>query len=454
MDPARVLDDRYELIELVGSGGMAEVWRARDRRLERDVAVKLLPGAASKDASKRRRIEREARALAATSHPNIVSVYDYGEETGGSDDVLPFIVMELVDGPDLHRYLSERGPFQIDAAVDTMRGVLGAVELAHKSGIVHGDLKPANVFMGTHGPKVGDFGVARILEQETGATTVAATPTFAAPEVLKGERPTVSSDVYSAACLTFELLTGRAPYTGSNAWEITQKHIEAPVPSVRSFRSDVPAEMDKAIQRAMDKNPRRRYSTAAEFAEALGAGAVVMAAPSATVPVAAGAPVDPTATQVITGRRRPDAARAALFGPFAGWGNRARGRIPKTPRSRAVLAALLCLVLLVAFLVTRDPGMEPVAVPNMTGKKVSDAAAALRLKGFKVDDVAYRPVASGEPNRVLETIPAAKEMVEPGAEVHIIASALVRTPAPVVTPRTPSGAGKGGGGGKRKHKGD
>ena len=307
----RVLDDRYELIELVGTGGMAEVWKAHDRRLGRDVAVKILAGPATNDESRRRRIEREAKALAATNHPNIVAVYDYGEEEASPDgECLPYIVMELVDGPDLGRYVAEHGPLPVDETREIMSGVLAAVERAHVSGVVHGDLKPANVFIGPHGPKVGDFGVARILGQETGTTTVAATPTFAAPEVLRGERATPASDVYSAACLTYELLAGRAPYEGASGWEVAQKHFESPPPHVRRVRPDVPSDLDAAIYRGMEKRERKRFASAADFGDAIG---------TAVVRRRAGP------------RRRPDRARDAR----AGWTSRRnRGHLRASSRSR------------------------------------------------------------------------------------------------------------------------
>jgi serine/threonine-protein kinase len=445
----RVLDDRYELIELVGSGGMAEVWKARDQRLGRDVAVKILAGPAASDESRRRKIEREARALAATTHPNIVEVYDYGEEPAGDSECLPYIVMELVDGPDLGRYVAERGPLPVDEAREIMSGVLAAVERAHASGVVHGDLKPGNVFIGSHGPKVGDFGVARILGQETGTTTVAATPTFAAPEVLRGERASPASDVYSAACLTYELLTGRAPYDGASGWEVAQKHFESPPPHVRRIRPDVPGDLDAAIYRGMEKRERKRFASAAQFGEAIGTVVPTIApappplpADDRTVPVTstpAGRP-NATATEVISSPRI-DPARAALFGPFARvaswWASRERrerqGR-SASGRWSPLLAGLVAvvLVLLLGSVLLRERGPAQVAVPDVTGEKLSDARAALRAAGFKVD-VSYRPVTEGEAGRVLDTIPASQELADAGTDVHVIASAFATTPQPVVT---------------------
>jgi serine/threonine-protein kinase len=362
--------------------------------------------------------------------------------------------MELVDGPDLGRYVADRGPLPVDEARGIMSGVLAAVERAHASGVVHGDLKPANVFIGSHGPKVGDFGVARILGQETGTTTVAATPTFAAPEVLRGERASPASDVYSAACLTYELLTGRAPYEGANGWEVAQKHLEAPPPRVRKVRPDVPGDLDAAIYRGMEKRQGKRFASAALFAGAIGtAEPSVVAAPAPsdnlTVPVSATPAARKDSTEVISGPRA-DPARAALLGPLAGvasWWESRRGRgrehtkgrdqirnRPAAGRWAPLLAGLVAVVLLLllASALLRDRGPTQLAVPDVTGKKLVDARAALREKGLTVD-VSYRPITEGEAGRVLETIPASDEFVDEGSKVHVIAGAFATTPAPVVT---------------------
>lgn len=458
----RVLDDRYELVELIGSGGMAEVWRANDRRLNRDVAVKVLSGAAGRDASRRKYIEREARALAAANHPNIVAVYDYGEASqDGDEDVVPYIVMELVDGPDLQRYVRERGPLPVDEVRTMLRGVLDGVERAHDVGVVHGDLKSGNVFVGSHGPKVGDFGVARILGQETGTTTVAATPTYAAPEVLRGDRATPASDVYSAACLAFELLTGHPPYEGANGWEIAQKHLESPTPRLRPLRSDIPSDLEGAITRAMEKDPRRRFPSAGAFAAAVDGAdddrpTAAVAAPVAVPPTAATVPVEGSPhrthpTETIAGRG-PDVARLAVFGPFAAaWDKlsawrRARATETDSARRGWLIAASVALLLLLGLLaLSRDRGPQPVVVPDLAGEKVLEASAELRTRGFDVGGVSYRPVTEAKAGLVLATIPAADELVEPGSSVHLIVSALAATPEPVVEERGEGDDGRGKG---------
>lgn len=432
---SRVLDGRFELTALVGSGGMAEVWRARDNRLGRDVAVKILSGPSAREESMRRRIEREARALAAINHQNIISVYDYGEGEGPAGDVQPYIVMELVNGPDLHQYLQANGPLAVDEVRGVMRALLSAVDAAHTAGVVHGDLKPANVIFGADGPKVGDFGVARILAAETGNTTVAATPSFAAPEVLRGSRPGPASDIYSAACMAFEMLTGRPPYEGANSWEVAARHLEDPVPSVRDVNPDVPYDFAEVLRRAMAKNARRRFDSPAAFAEAL--SGTTTAETVAVPPLRTGTAAVDEGTEVLADR--PDLVGAAVLGPFAGLGRRAvaRAREVRSRLGRApflLIVTLLVLLPLLVALMLRDPGPEFREVPDVREMSSAAAGAQLRTAGFRVD-VSFRAVTSGEPDVVLETIPGSGAQAEVGSEIHVIASALVRTPEPVTEER-------------------
>ncbi|HYZ91888.1 MAG TPA: protein kinase [Actinomycetota bacterium] len=421
MNDAQLLDGRYRLGEVIGSGGMAEVRRATDEKLGRAVAVKLLSGPAARDKSMRKRIEREARALASLSHPNIVGVYDYGEAAGPSEQVQPYLVMELIEGPDLHRHVQAKGPLPVGDAVAMLHGILSAVDAAHRAGIVHGDLKPANIVLAADAPKVGDFGVARILAEETGLTTAAATPKFAAPEVLRGERPSAKSDLYSAACVAFEMLTGRPPYEGSNGWEVAAKHMEEPVPSARDLRPEVPAEIDELIRRNMQKDPGRRSPTAKDFAEGLtespGAPATVQVRPD---PEAVRAVVEPTEALP----DRPDLAGAVKYGALAGFWSR---------RRRYVMAlgfTGLFVALLAIFASAIRTGADPdVAVPDVRGMTSAAAATQLRKTGFS-PDVVYRPIVTGTEGIVIETIPRAGAMVRKGSEVHVVAGALVSTPEP------------------------
>lgn len=447
VDAPRVLDERYELGERVGSGGMADVWRARDRRLQREVAVKILPAYSTGDERQRARLAREARALAASSHPNIVTVYDYGEANDGPDRVTPFLVMELVEGRDLARTLEETGPMPVRKAQELVGAVCAGVAHAHRAGVVHGDLKPANILMGPHGPKVGDFGVARILDEETGTTTVAATPSYAAPEVLRGERATFASDVYSAACILFHALTGKPPFAGNNAWEVASKHLEEPAPKIKRLRPDVSPEIAAAISRGMDKRPRWRYPDIASFAEAIGVQATVVTTPP--VPVAVAGPNvedDAARTQKVEGATPtpPVVERTEVISgiePEPG----VRGWL--TPQ-RMLIPAVIALLAVVVFAFTRDGSAPPRTVPDVAGQVYTEAAAELRLEGYDVD-VSFRPITEGKPGAVLETIPEAGTVLEGDAnDVHLVVGVEAATPRPEVQPA--SGGGGGGGGGKGK----
>jgi serine/threonine-protein kinase len=439
-DDVQLLDGRYRLGDLLGSGGMAEVRRATDEKLGRPVAVKLLSGPAARDRSMRKRIEREARALASLSHPNIVGVYDYGEAEEPGGRVQPYLVMELVDGVDLHRHVQTKGPLAVVDAIVTLHDILGAVDSAHRAGIVHGDLKPANVVLASDGPKVGDFGVARILAEETGTTTVAATPKFAAPEVLRGERPLEKSDLYSVACVAFEMLTGRPPYDGSNGWEVAARHLEDPVPSARDTRAEVPAEVDDAIRRNMDKDPKRRSASAQEFADAL------TATPASPVtvqvrpdPEAVRAVVDPTEALP----DRPDMASAVKYGALAGFWQRSR----RFAWVLGIGVALIALLAVFAAAIGTDADSK-VVIPDVRGKTSAAAATELRRAGFS-PDVVYRRIISGTDGIVLETIPRIGATVNKGSEVHVVAAALVQTPEPAPVVDEPKKKGKG-----RGHNGD
>jgi serine/threonine-protein kinase len=403
---------------------MAQVWRARDLRLDRDVAVKVLFGSAARDPARRGRIAREARALASLDHANIVEVYDYGSDAGIDDDVRPYIVMELVEGPDLHQYLASEGRLKPPRFREIIVGVASAIARAHGAGVVHGDLKPANILLDEHGPKVGDFGVARILGEETGTTTAAATPTFAAPEVLRGIRPLPASDVYSLGCIAFQMLTGRPPYDGANGWEVAAKHQDAPLPSVREVAAEVPVELDRAIHSAMQKDPGLR-PTVEEFASQL-------APEHATVPVTpASGGQEPERTQQLP--QPVDLGSVALFGSLATRTWRLRARLGRARSGRVVTAVLIVAIGVVVALVglgIRTPAPETVAVPDLRGMTTTAASNELAGLGLDIAGVSYVAVTDGEPGLVVTTIPGVGETVEPGTDVHLIAGAEPATPEP------------------------
>src|SRR2546421_5654781 len=268
-----VVAGRYELEELVGTGGMSSVFRAQDTLLERKVALKILHEQYTSDEDYVERFRREARAVAGLSHPNIVTVIDRGEQDGRQ-----FIVFEYVDGESLKQLVDRTGPLPVAAAVELALQVARALAFAHQQGLVHRDVKPQNVLLNDDGrAKVTDFGIARSLDVQQGMTqsgTVMGTSDYIAPEQARGERVDEQTDVYSLGVVLYELLTGEVPFPGDNFVAVAMRHINEPPPSVRVRRPDVPARLDAAIQRAMAKESTDRFASMGEFATELEASLV------------------------------------------------------------------------------------------------------------------------------------------------------------------------------------
>lgn len=378
--PGVMLDERYEVQDLVGTGGSAEVWRATDARLGRDVAVKVLSGPAARDPRHRDRIEREARALASLTSRGVVHIYDYGEQPSVDGAPIPYLVMELVDGPDLAAKLHSDGPLAPAEAVEMMSAILGAVESSHGVGVIHGDLKPANVYLSGEGPKVGDFGVARILAAETGHTVPAATPSYAAPEVLRGQRPTPASDVYAAGCIAFELLTGRTPFIGDSFYALSHQHLNDEPPLVGSLQPVVPIALQSAVSSALAKEPEARPQSAAAFAQLLEASlstplepAAVVTQPVTPLGVAPTMEVPREHTEVLAPRPQRKSvvalASGALFSSLR--------RVP--------IGIAVALLAIIALAVMRDAANASIRVPALVNLTADQAKAAAEKDGFKTE---------------------------------------------------------------------
>ena len=259
---------RYRVDGDLGTGGMARVVTARDDVLHRRVAIKLLP-AGGVDAAARERFRREARSAARFVHPNVVTTFDAGE-----DDGQLYIVMELVDGESLAASLARRGPLPVADALRITDALLAALGAAHDAGIVHRDVKPANVLLGRNGSvKLADFGIARRLDDLvaglTAAGTFLGTATYAAPEQLGGQPATAASDLYSTGVVLYELLTGEPPYRGGSAIDVARAHQTAPVPDVAAVRPDVPPSVASVVTTAMAKEPSQRFASAPSMRDAL-----------------------------------------------------------------------------------------------------------------------------------------------------------------------------------------
>ncbi|HZQ99975.1 MAG TPA: protein kinase [Chloroflexota bacterium] len=315
----RLVAGRYELGSPIGAGGMASVYLARDVRLDRPVAVKLLASSFAADPRAVERFRREARAAAGLGHPNVVAVYDWGR-----DGEAYYLVMEYVDGENLRQLLDRRGPLPEDEALGIAAAVAEALEAAHARGIVHRDVKPHNVMIDGRGRvKVGDFGIAQASDAATLTTTrssVLGSAYYLSPEQARGQHVDARSDLYSLGVLLYELLAGRPPFVGDSPVAVAVQHLGAAPAPLRSLRPDVSAATEDVVARAMAKDPTARFPTAGAMRGAIeraraGRGDATVPLPSsatAPMPTVGAADVAPRAAPAGLGSRWPLLAAAGL----------------------------------------------------------------------------------------------------------------------------------------------
>ena len=260
-----IIAERYEIIDKVGTGGMADVYKAKDQKLNRFVAVKVMKKEFSEDKTFVTKFRDEAQAAAGFIHPNIVSVYDVGEENG-----LYYIVMELVDGITLKRYIERKGKLTIRETTSIAVQVSMGIEAAHNNHIIHRDIKPQNIIISREGKaKVTDFGIAKAATADaTGDNTVMGSVHYTSPEQARGEGSDEKSDIYSLGVTIYEMLTGRVPFDGDTTVSIALQHIQEGVPSPKKLVPEIPDSLAEIVLKCTEKDPKNRYQNMGDIAGA------------------------------------------------------------------------------------------------------------------------------------------------------------------------------------------
>ncbi|MFY9919985.1 MAG: Stk1 family PASTA domain-containing Ser/Thr kinase [Mycobacterium sp.] len=411
------LSDRYEIGEILGFGGMSEVHLARDLRLHRDVAVKVLRADLARDPSFYLRFRREAQNAAALNHPAIVAVYDTGEaETPNGP--LPYIVMEYVEGVTLRDIVHNDGPMPPQRAIETIADACQALNFSHQHGIIHRDVKPANIMISKAGAvKVMDFGIARAIADAGNSVTqtaaVIGTAQYLSPEQARGEKVDARSDVYSLGCVLYEILTGEPPFVGDSPVAVAYQHVrEDPIPPSQRNR-DISPELDAVVLKSLAKNPDNRYQTAAEMR------ADLIRVHSGETPDAPKVLTDAERTSLLaaTGPSDRTPPTEQLPAHRNAYGERDRGQ--SVGRWLIAVAVLAVLTVVVTIAINMIGGnARDVQVPDVSNQASADAVVALQNAGFKTRKLT-KPDSKVQPDHVIDTEPGAGTSVDAGDEITI-----------------------------------
>ncbi|MFI6373923.1 Stk1 family PASTA domain-containing Ser/Thr kinase [Streptomyces sp. NPDC050546] len=439
MEEPRRLGGRYELGQVLGRGGMAEVYLAHDTRLGRTVAVKTLRADLARDPSFQARFRREAQSAASLNHPAIVAVYDTGEDY--IDNVsIPYIVMEYVDGSTLRELLHSGRKLLPERTLEMTIGILQALEYSHRAGIVHRDIKPANVMLTRNGQvKVMDFGIARAMGDSgmtmTQTSAVIGTAQYLSPEQAKGEQVDARSDLYSTGCLLYELLTVRPPFVGDSPVAVAYQHVREEPQSPSVFDPEITPEMDAIVLKALVKDPDYRYQSADEMRADIEAclDGQPVAATAAMGSVGYGGYPDDQPTTAL----RADSGAGATsmmppVGPDDGYGyddrpDRRRGQQRKSNTSTILLVAAGILVLVGAILIGRwafsgnGVGNDTVPTPNFVGETVNDAKRLAKNSDLKVATT-NKPCEDQSKGNVCDQDPDAGVDVKKGDTINLVVS--------------------------------
>lgn len=439
MEEPRRLGGRYELGQVLGRGGMAEVYLAHDTRLGRTVAVKTLRVDLARDPSFQARFRREAQSAASLNHPAIVAVYDTGEDYVDGVSI-PYIVMEYVDGSTLRELLHSGRKLLPERAMEMTIGILQALEYSHRNGIVHRDIKPANVMLTRNGQvKVMDFGIARAMGDSgmtmTQTAAVIGTAQYLSPEQAKGEQVDARSDLYSTGCLLYELLTVRPPFVGDSPVAVAYQHVreEPQAPSV--FDGEITPEMDAIVLKALTKDPDYRYQSADEMRadiEACLDGQPVQATAAMGAVGYGGHPDDQQTAMLRPQNGGGQTSMMPPVGPDDGYDDHSRRRQKKSSTSTWLLVLAGLLVLVGAILIGKwaftggGGGDDTLKAPNFVGETVPDAKQSASNVDLTLDVSERKPCAKYPKGEICSQEPGANATVSKGDTISVVVSTGAR----------------------------
>lgn len=410
------INDRYQIIRTIGEGGMANVYLAHDIILDRDVAVKILRGDLAGDEKFVRRFQREAIAASSLSHPNIVEMYDVGE-----DDGKYFIVMEYIEGRTLKSLIKRRGALTLSEVIDIMLQLTSGLACAHESYIIHRDIKPQNVLILDDGRvKITDFGIAMALNSNelTQTNSVMGSVHYLPPEQANGNGATIKSDIYSTGILMYELLTGKIPFKGDNAVEIAIKQMKDPIPSVCEENPEVPQSIENIILKATAKNPKNRYDNVMEMHNDLKTALdknrrdepkIVFQYPEYEIM---------EDTKKISRVRQNEEKRTIERE------EKKEKKVNKVLLITGIIAAIVALIIaIVLFILPSGTKTKEIEIPDVSGMTVEKAEKALEKIGFNVkDEVTEKTSDTVKEGNVIETSPKIGRTAKEGATITLIVS--------------------------------
>ena len=410
------IDGRYEIVRLIGEGGMANVYLAKDTILDREVAVKILRGDLASDEKFVRRFQREANSASKLIHPNIVEVYDVGEDNGEY-----FIVMEYLQGKTLKNLIKKRGGLTLSETIDIMLQLTSGIACAHESYIIHRDIKPQNVLILDDGRvKITDFGISQALNsaEMTQTNSVMGSVHYLPPEQANGSAPSVKSDIYSLGILMYELLVGKVPFKGDNAVEIAMKQMRDPIPSVIDQKEDIPYTIENIIRKSTAKNPKNRYDTVMEMHDDIKTS--LDKERQDEEPLEFVYPEhDLSDDTIVLSRTRKNAKKIVEDDEE----EESETKSKKPLIIAGIITVVALIVGLLVFFLLINKKVPDVEIPDVTNMTVSAAEKALKKKGFTVAAKEIEQYNQDvEEGNIIKTSPSTGRTVKKGTEITLYVS--------------------------------